>query len=364
MRLIIVPLAGGDHVRLEDLAVKPVGNNWMWWGRALAMLLAAGLLQCVGCKNKEAQPAAATAAAQTSAISVSTESDGIHMHTSAAEFLLRPSGYLQASLQSEGKMLTLEDPEKEAGQLVTAGHAEVGDFVFDLTHAKVAEATGKLGRLGKHIDVPGTSASTGLEEILTIEVYDDFPAMALLSATLRNSRQKDVALDSISLQRHRLNAQLGDSRAAPHEMWSFYGSSLKWGKDDVLPVPPKFSQENPFGAPVEVQGDLGRVGGGVPVVAFWTRNVGEAIGHIETLPLVLSIPVETARDQRVLASVRLPAKTTLKTGDVYSTPRTFLVVYKGDYYEPLSVWSNAVEREGLARPANNEENYAVSWCGW
>ena len=129
MRLIIVPLAGGDHVRLEDLAVKPVGNNWMWWGRALAMLLAAGLLQCVGCKNKEAQPAAATAAAQTSAISVSTESDGIHMHTSAAEFLLRPSGYLQASLQSEGKMLTLEDPEKEAGQLVTAGHAEVGDFV-------------------------------------------------------------------------------------------------------------------------------------------------------------------------------------------------------------------------------------------
>ena len=92
--------------------------------------------------------------------------------------------------------------------------------------------------------------------------------------------------------------------------------------------------------------------------------MGEAIGHIETLPLVLSIPVETARDQRVLASVRLPAKTTLKTGDVYSTPRTFLVVYKGDYYEPLSVWSNAVEREGLARPANNEENYAVSWCGW
>ncbi len=333
-------------------------------GRALPMLLAAGLLQISGCKGKEAQPAAGPAAAQTSAIRVSTESDGIHVQTPAAEFLLGPSGYLQASLKSEGKLLTLEDPEKEGGQQVIAGRTEVSDFVFDLTQAKVGDAAGKLGRLGKHIDVPGKSASTGLEETLTLEVYDDFPALALLSATLRNAGQKGVVLDSVSLQRHRLNAQAGDSHAAPHEMWSFYGSSLKWGKDDVLPVPAKFSQENPFGAPVEVAGDLGRVGGGIPVVAFWTRNVGEAIGHIETLPLVLSIPVETTKDQRVLASVRLPAKTTLKPGDVFSTPRTFLAVYKGDYYEPLSVWSNAVEREGLARPTNNEENYAVSWCGW
>ena len=333
-------------------------------GRALPMLLLVGLLQSAGCKSKESQPTAAPATPQTSAITVNAESDGVHMRTPTAEFLLRTSGYLQASLRSEGRLLTLEDPEKEAGQQVIVGRTEVKDFAFDLAQPKVGDVTGKLGRLGKRIDVPGASPSTGLEETLTLEVYDDFPAIALLSATLRNAGKKEVTLDSVSLQRHRLNAHLNDTRAAPHEMWSFYGSSLKWGKDDVLSVPAKFSQENPFGAPVEVEGDLGRVGGGIPVVAFWTRSVGEAIGHIETLPLVLSIPVETTNDERVRASVRLPAKATLKIGEIYSTPRTFLAVYKGDYYEPLSVWSNVVEREGLARPANNEENYAVSWCGW
>jgi alpha-galactosidase len=338
-------------------------EKWAKRGR-LTLLLAAVFLHSAGCQSKETKPATPPAAAQTSAITVNTESDGIHVNTSAAEFLLKPSGYLQASLKSEGKLLTLEDPGSETGQQVIAGRAEVRDMVFDLARAKARDATGKLRRLGKHVDVPGTSASTGLEETLTLEVYDDFPALALLSATLRNAGQKDVTLDSILLQRHRLNAQLGDSQAAPHEMWSFYGSSLKWGKDDVLPVPAKFSQENPFGAPVEVEGDLGRVGGGIPVVAFWTRSVGEAIGHIETLPLVVSIPVETMKDGRVSAAVRLPAKTTLKAGEVYSTPRTFLAIYKGDYYEPLSMWSNAVEREGLARPKNNDENYAVSWCGW
>jgi alpha-galactosidase len=333
-------------------------------GTTLALLLAAGLLQTTGCRSKEAQPAAAPAVATASSIRVSTAGDGIRMDTSAAEFLLNPAGYLQGSLKSEGKLLTLEDPGSEAGQQVIAGRAEVRDFEFDLARVKVSDAAGKLGRLGKHVEVQRTSASTGLQETLTLEVYDDFPALALLSATFSNVGQKDVLLDSVSLQRHRLNAQQSDPQTAPHEMWSFYGSSLRWGKDDVLPVPAKFSQENPFGAPVEVAGDLGRVGGGIPVVAFWTRNVGEAVGHIETLPLVLSIPVETMKDGRVAAAVRLPAKTTLKTGEVYSTPRTFLAIYKGDYYEPLSMWSNAVEREGLSRPKNNDENYAVSWCGW
>ncbi len=116
-------------------------------------------------------------------------------------------------------------------------------------------------------------------------------------------------------KRHRLNASLVDGAAAPHEMWSFFGSSLKWGKDDVLPIPAKFDQQNPFGAPVDTKDDLGRVGGGIPVVAFWTRIMGEAIGHIETLPLVISIPVSTTKDGRVAAAVNFPANTVLKPGE-------------------------------------------------
>jgi len=329
---------------------------------ALLVLSAATFLLIGGCKKKEEQSAAA--APQASAIRVSTEADGIHVATPAAEFVLSASGYLKGSLSSGGKKLTLDDAGSEAGQRVRVAHRDVHDFVFDLAHAKITEAQGKLGQLGKQIDVAGTSASAGLAETLTLEVYDDFPALALLSASFRNAGQKDVALENISLQQHRLNAALADAQAAPHAMWSFFGSSLKWGQDDVLPIPAKFSQENPFGAPVETKGDLGRVGGGIPVVAFWTRQVGEAIGHMETLPLVLSIPVETTQDGRVAAGVRFSANETLKPGEVYATPRTFLAVYKGDYYEPLSVWSNVVEREGLTRPANNDENYAVSWCGW
>lgn len=329
-------------------------------------LFAAAILftQLLGCQKKEAQPAPSSAPPAITSIQTKTEADGIHVRTSSSEFILNPSGYLKAILLNNGKPLTLDDQSKSPGQHVTASKKEITDISFDLAGAKISDANGKLGPLGKRIEVQGASPSTGLQETLTVEVYDNFPGLALLSATFRNTGQKEISLDSVSLQSHLLNAAQVDPSAQSHEMWSFFGSSIKWGKDDVLPIPAKFRQENQFGTPVETKDDLGRVGGGIPVVAFWTRNVGEAIGHIETLPLALSIPVETTTDGKVEVGVKFSASTALKPNDVFATPRTFLAVYSGDYYEPLSIWSNAVEREGLARPTNNEENYAVSWCGW
>jgi alpha-galactosidase len=336
--------------------------SWMR-RKSSVMTMAAGtaaLALFAGCKapvqEKKAEPV--------SSVAVGTQGDGIHLKTGQAEFVLTATGSLLGRFNNGTQWLTLDEAPANSGLVVTSDKKVVGDFVRDLAHAQVQAATGKLGALGKRVVVNGHSASTGLDEELDVEVYDSFPSLALLAASYKNSGAKDVALDSVTLQKHTLNASLADPQAKAHEMWAFFGSSIQWGKDDVLPMPVKFSQENSFGAPVETHDDLGRVGGGVPVVAFWTRNTGLAVGHLETLPLVLSIPVQTTGDGKVEASVAIPAGTTLKPGESFSTPRTFLMVFHGDYYEPLSLWSKAVEREGLARPKNNDENYAVSWCGW
>jgi alpha-galactosidase len=326
---------------------------------AVTFLIATAVITVFcGCKAQEKKPE------PVSVVEVQALPDGIHLKTGQAEFVLAANGNLSGCFKNGAQWLTLDEASPSSGIVVTSGKQAVNDFVRDLQHPQIQAANGKLGSLGKRVDVTGHSASTGLDETLTVEVYDDFPALALLSATYKNSGDKEIALDKVALQNHTLNASLADSNAKPHEMWAFFGSSIRWGKDDVLPIPAKFSQDNPFGAPVETHDDLGRVGGGVPVVAFWTRNMGLAIGHLETLPLALSIPVETTADGKVDAAVELPASTTLKPSESFSTPRTFVALFHGDYYEPLSTWSRAVEREGLTRPKTNEENYAISWCGW
>ena len=316
-----------------------------------------------GC-NKKATPTPAPAAPATSAIRVTPSATSITIDTPAAEFVVAPDGYVAANLLAGQKKLSLDDPGTEPGLLVVIAGKKVQDFAFDLAGARTSEPQGKLGALGKRVEVNGKSASTRLEASLVIEVHDDFPGFVLISSSIRNTGSKEIALDQVEFDRHRLNASLADSAAAPNEMWSFHGASIQWGKENVFEIPKKFRQQNQMGSLVEVKGDLGRVGGGIPVVAFWTRAVGEAIGHVETLPLVLSIPVETQSDERVDASVRIEPKARLAPGEVYATPRTFLAVYAGDYYEPLRLYSDLIDREGLTKPTSTNEDYAVSWCGW
>ena len=54
------------------------------------------------------------------------------------------------------------------------------------------------------------------------------------------------------------------------------------------------------------------------------------------------------------------ADITLKPGETYSTPRSFVSVYAGDYYEPLRIWSSVLQKEGWELPKPSSEAYNVS----
>ncbi len=326
-------------------------------------LVGLGLLFADGCQKSEAPKPAAPVAAAKSVVEVQTGTDAVTLSTPEAVFSLSSKGALTASLKKDGALVSLDAAGMNEGQTVSVSGKEDADVALNLASAEIHETAGKLGNLGKQISATGKIAGTDLEEVATVEVYDAFPNLALLSLRIRNAGTGEVAIDSVTLQRHHFSA--GDDKGnSSGPLWTFQGSSLKWGKDEIFAMPAKFSQENPFGAPVDTKDDLGSAGGGVPVVAFWGAKVGEAIGHVETLPLVLSIPVKTTGDGGVDAAVRVAEGTKLKSGETISTPRTFLTIYAGDFYKPLSLWSDVIDKEGLKKPANNDENYAVSWCGW
>jgi len=322
------------------------------------------MLLSVACNRMQTKPKSKEPPSQPSAIKVEIKPGGpLILTTGAASFEVAPSGYIQAFLVRDGKRLTLDDPKPgqpaDSDYLLHDGK-EI-HFVLEFDQAKVLESMGKLGR-GKHIEIlahplglPGIS----VQRTLTLEAFDDFPNLLLSTVDYKNTGSADFAVDRVVEQQHRFNAKLADSKAQPWEMWSFHGASYDWGKDDIYKLTRASSQPNALGEAVK-----GGYGGGIPVVAFWTETVGEAIGHVETLPLTLSIPVKVDKDSRVDAALAIPAKTTLKPGESYSTPRSFVAVYAGDFYEPLRMWSSVLQKEGwnLAKPSS--EAYNVSWCGW
>ncbi len=284
--------------------------------------------------------------------------------TSAAEFQVRPDGYVLASLLQDGRKLSLDEPNVGApadSDFVRSGDKDV-HFTLDLQQAQVREAIGKLG-VGKRVEIParplGPSSGMDLQCVLAIEVYDQFPNILLSTVEYKNSGASNVAIEKSVNQRRRLSARLIDAKAQRWEMWSFHGSSYDWGKDDVVKLSPAFSQPNVMGEMVK-----GGYGGGIPVVAFWTRQVGEAVGHVETIPIPAAIPARVASDGRVDTEVDYAPNITLKPGETYSTPRSFVSVFAGDFYEPLRIWSSVLQKEGWELPKPSSEAYNVSWCGW
>ena len=85
---------------------------------------------------------------------------------------------------------------------------------------------------------------------------------------------------------------------------------------------------------------------------------------METIPIPAAIPAKVGADGRVNAEVDYAANVTLKPGETYSTPRSFLSVFAGDFYEPLRIWSSVLQKEGWELPKPSSEAYNVSWCGW
>src|ERR1035438_10301855 len=90
-----------------------------------------------------------------STIKVDVKEGGpIILTTSAAEFQVRPDGYVQASLLSDGKTLSLDEPN--AGTPADSDFARVGGkdvhFRLDFQHTQVREAMGKMG-VGKRGEI-------------------------------------------------------------------------------------------------------------------------------------------------------------------------------------------------------------------
>jgi alpha-galactosidase len=328
--------------------------NRRQWLEQAGIVLVAGL---TGCKSGGAP---GNHPARVSSVDVGVNRGGpVILQTASAEFRVLPSGNIQAFLRKQNGNLTIEDSASgAAGSYLVSGGKQIANFTFDFGQSDISDVKGKIGALGKRIEMPASSPG-GIHKILAVEVYDDFPNLAVVSETYKNLSTKDLPIDRVVANRHRLNASLIDRKTPPYRMWSFQGSSYKWGENIIEEIPAKFSQPNLMGGPTPKG-----LGGGIPVVAFWTDKVGIGMGHLELLPLLLSLPVKLGSGKRVEASMELEPQTVLKPGDSYSLPQSFISIFEGDFYKPLRMYSRVLQREGWDIPKPGKQAYNINWCGW
>ena len=196
-------------------------------------------------------------------------------------------------------------------------------------------------------------AAAGAEKEVSLVLHDRYPGFALTRVAYRNVGAASVGIAGWVNGAHVLKPEADGVRA----YWSFSGASHEDRRDWVQRLRPGFDQRNFMGM------NASDYGGGTPVVDVWRRDHGLAVGHVETVPKLLSLPLTmTGAGARV--AVECDQGIELAPGEKLSTFETFVAVHRGDYFATLDAYRRILAERGLAQTRAPAVAYAPVWCAW
>lgn len=250
---------------------------------------------------------------------------------------------MRASLAHRGTEITARG-QPEA--LFLTGAAPIGGFLL-LDHAE--QRVSGLHGAGRRHTLRATAGGR-IEQIVSVTFLDAHPGLALYEVSYRNTGRAPLAVAGWRVATHDLLSHADGA-------WTFAGASYPDRRDWVQKVGPGFEQHNFMGM------NASDYGGGTPVAVVWRRDVGLAVGHLETSPRQVSLPVAAQpRGTRIGLSGDQPAL--LAPGATLAMPAAFLMAHTGDHFRPLDAYRRLMAERGIAAPAIPEASYAPIWCAW
>jgi alpha-galactosidase len=222
---------------------------------------------------------------------------------------------------------------------------------FKLIHAEEKPVDDNHGE-GKTLVLTGVSAN-GVQKTVRFNLYERYPGFVTCSVSYLNQSQKTLAIKAWVNGDSRIQST---GRSVP-AFWSFSGGTYPDRRDWVQPVRHGFEQANFMGMTAS------DYGGGTPVVDVWHRDGGLAVGHIELVPKLVSLPVR-AEPGAVSIAISGEVNSELKPGGSLETLNTFITVHRGDYFATLDSYRRVMADRGLQAPRTPAGSYQPIWCAW
>lgn len=195
-----------------------------------------------------------------------------------------------------------------------------------------------------------------IKKNLEITTYESFPDMAFLNVQYVNAGKSDIEVIKWVNNSYKVMST-GDSPS----FWSFQGSSSRERRDWILPVDSSCFQRNYMGM------NNSDYGGGIPVSDLWRKDAGIAIGHVELVPQMVSLPVEKDKYDNwagISIEYEYPHLIAFNKGDTLKSLTTFVSVHTGDCYSTLKAYSEFMQASGIKLAPVEPEAYEAVWCAW
>jgi alpha-galactosidase len=230
---------------------------------------------------------------------------------------------------------------------------------FPKLHATREPLEGRYGG-GTGVTLTGVAAP-GIEKTVRIELYARYPGFAFYQVSWRNVSTQPVVVRGWRVADLELLA--ADATPAAHAgqeeppFWCYCGSTHEDRRDWVQPMKAGFSQQNFMGMTAS------DYGGGTPIVDVWRRDRGLAVGHLEKVPRLVSLPVSRSEHGARLA-ISGTLERSLAPGERLAPPRSFIATHTGDYFATLDAYRRVMREQGLVSPQSPEAAYEGIWCAW
>ncbi len=151
-----------------------------------------------------------------------------------------------------------------------------------------------------------------------------------------------------------MHDRLSDHQLSGPDQSGSYEKRPDW----IVPLHANFRQENYQGM------NASDYGGGTPIIDVWRRDVGMAVGHVESRPKLVSLPVSMPDPTHARIAVRFTKTISLNSGESFHTFRTFVAVHRGDYFRTLTEYRRFMRKQGFEMATAPDDAFGAIWCAW
>jgi hypothetical protein len=213
-----------------------------------------------------------------------------------------------------------EDKAKPPDFLAAQGK-EIRNFLVDYRDIGSADIKNFLGT-GKQFNLTGYAKSSGgiqLRKKLKIDFYQDYPDIALISASYQNQDPKNpILISHIYSGFYRMDASRADA-ALPRFSFQYYLGT----PGQLLPLAEEFSRKVPWLSSQHENRP--------PFLDLWCNLMGMGVGLFAGDTPETALMLQVAADARAEMGLVMNYEKELKAGDTLTLPKACLIVHTGDY---------------------------------
>jgi alpha-galactosidase len=237
-----------------------------------------------------------------------------------------------------------------ASETLVAANRTYTDFA--LTSTQTDQVSDTFGP-GQRLTVAGKDGSVSKK--VSVTIYNDFPSMAIFEVEYTNHGAAPLTIQGWTNNHYTLRATA--TKTAP-AFWSYQSGSYEKRPNWIVPLHTGFRQENYLGM------NASDYGGGTPIIDVWRKDVGLAVGHIEPVPRLISLPVSMPDATHATVAVQSKKEQTLQPGESFHTLHTFVSVHQGDYFRTLSEFRRLMIHQGFQMATAPDSAFGPIWCAW